>query len=594
MPSVSTLSAPGRLDSVQAESNPRQQSACTIAGAGEAAPALLPARAGDSEFSATTCLLWIVCLVAFATASALSQPGPQLSNDAFQYLSVADNIRHGHGLRTSLVHFDEQRAFGVLPAPQTVFPPGYPVAIALVSSLGLTPEWAGLLVSTASLLLLVPIVLWAGRSLRLAPATRNGVILVLITSALSWRYAAAVLSESLFTALSTGAVAVLLHVETQPASNRRRAGWIVLAGLLAALSYWVRYAGLFLMAALVLYLAARAIADRRRRRLQDLLLFSLASAPLTVFLMLRNISLVGSFKGGNTKLLSKPLGLLASEAAFAAFQFLLGPNFRKKDLLAPGLLEIAFGLALLAAGAALVFLIHRHWRRMLPRRPGAPLVLCATYVCVYIAAILYAGKVTPISSEDPRMYYPILPVALLTLASCVPSIAQVPIPGRRALVMGMYAALLLHACLSFRSLVRYRDRPNQSERIAAWLHEPVSEGLSLKGWLDGAIPAESAILATEGQACGYVLKRGVVSLLERHYCTQSWGDQELRAAARAFRAPLLILFRESPTMHSLADDSPLIADLLQERPPAWMKLAARSASCLVYRLHGTQPIDAAR
>lgn len=587
MPSVSILPDAERVGPFPTDREQDQRLARVTRPTINEGPALLRAKAGNAEFSRTTCSLWIVCLAVFATAAAVCQSRPCLSNDAFQYLSVADNIRQGHGLSTSLVHFDEQRAFGIVPAPQTVFPPGYAVAVALVSFLGCDLEWAGLIVSAVSLLLLIPIVLWAGRSLSLSPAATHGVILILITNALAWRYAACVLSESLFTALSTGAVAVLLHVEARRLSGRRRFAFMLLAGMLAGLSYWVRYAGLFLNAALVLYVAGKAIAERPRGRFLDLLSFGLASGPLCLFLMLRNISLVGSFKGGNTKLLSKPLTLVLNEAAFANLQFLLGPNFRKKDLLAPGFLEIGFGLALLAAGMLLAFLIHRYWRHFVPPRLTAPFGLCVTYVGVYGAAILYAGKVTPISSEDPRMYYPILPVLLLVLARLLPSLSRVPVPGRRALVRGMYALLLLHACLSFRSLIRYRDRPDEFERIAAWLQEPVSEGRTVKGWLDAALPADAAVLATEGQACGYVLQRGVVSLLERHYCMQTWGDSELRIAASTFRAPFLILFRKSPITQSVAEDSPLIADLLRERPPAWMTLAARSASCLVYRFCDT-------
>src|SRR6267142_4263346 len=81
---------------------------------------------------------------------------PALSNDAFQYLNVAQNALAGHFGYTSLVHFDAERSFGVIPAPMVHFPLGYPFAIALVSLVGVSLQNAALLVSALSTVARVP------------------------------------------------------------------------------------------------------------------------------------------------------------------------------------------------------------------------------------------------------------------------------------------------------------------------------------------------------------------------------------------------------------------------------------------------------
>ncbi len=52
---------------------------------------------------------------------------PETGQDSFQYFSVAQNALDGRFAYTSLVHFDAERSFGVIPALVGDFPPGIPV-----------------------------------------------------------------------------------------------------------------------------------------------------------------------------------------------------------------------------------------------------------------------------------------------------------------------------------------------------------------------------------------------------------------------------------------------------------------------------------
>ena len=78
---------------------------------------------------------------------------PRLENDSFQYLSAASQVRSTGQMATTLVHFDTERKHGVIPAPLTWFPPGYPIAIGAVSTLGLSFETSALLISVACFVL---------------------------------------------------------------------------------------------------------------------------------------------------------------------------------------------------------------------------------------------------------------------------------------------------------------------------------------------------------------------------------------------------------------------------------------------------------
>src|SRR5437868_4785598 len=80
-----------------------------------------------------------------------------LFNDSFQYMSVAANLLHGRGVATSIPYFDTERSHGVIPAPMTTFPPGYPIIIAALSATGMQDVAATRVISTACFALLFPL-----------------------------------------------------------------------------------------------------------------------------------------------------------------------------------------------------------------------------------------------------------------------------------------------------------------------------------------------------------------------------------------------------------------------------------------------------
>ena len=103
-------------------------------------------------------LLWGALGLAIAFSMLAFRPAP-LSNDSFQYLSVAKNIRQGNGIATDLVYFDTERSHGRIPAPLTTFPPGYPAVIAALSGLMGGFEAAARFLSVISALPAQPVLL---------------------------------------------------------------------------------------------------------------------------------------------------------------------------------------------------------------------------------------------------------------------------------------------------------------------------------------------------------------------------------------------------------------------------------------------------
>src|SRR5436309_1362383 len=92
----------------------------------------------------------LIALVGLAVATLASLfDGSFVQNDSAQYVSMAENLRAGYGVATSLVWTEEHLRLGSLPVVQINLPPGYPILIALVGLLGVDSLWAAFLVSMA-------------------------------------------------------------------------------------------------------------------------------------------------------------------------------------------------------------------------------------------------------------------------------------------------------------------------------------------------------------------------------------------------------------------------------------------------------------
>lgn len=202
---------------------------------------------------------WVVCLVMVALSLRLlylpSQP--LIYSDGVEYATLGEELANGHGL------------------PRSLFPPGYPLAIAAGLHLGVSDaEAAGRAVSLMSGVLLIGLLVLVGRQLYgpmagLAAGFLGAVYPPFI------RKSTEVLSESLYMAVWFGAVAALL------AGMRKSRPWYLgIAGLLTGFAYITRPEGAALAAvgAAAIIMQGWRLAWPRRRVLAGVLLFTLGTA----------------------------------------------------------------------------------------------------------------------------------------------------------------------------------------------------------------------------------------------------------------------------------------------------------------------------
>jgi hypothetical protein len=432
-------------------------------------------------------------------------------------------------------------------------------------------------VSLAATVALAFLIHRAARALDLSPA---GEVLALALWALNAQvalFASSVQTEAAFTLVSLGAVVLLLPREREGVRP-------TVAGALVGAAVWIRYAGLFFALAFHAWAGWRLVKDRRGRRAWVAGL--IACDVITAAALLRNVVLAGTWRGGNTRTALHDLGQLAYDLAAGHGALVLGWGSASRRPL------FLVSAALVVAGAAGTAVAW--WRasrgRAVPEpvRRGLPLLLL--WIAVYEAAMIYAGLTSDVSI-GARMFFPLWPlVALAVGAAATVALGAPPGAGGRRAAAWLAVFLAGYAGANLDGFL-HPKRLSPHLAVAGALAAPGADGVPLRSWLEANVARSDVLLAVDGQATGYLLDRGTVSLVGRQFSDVTWDERSTRAAMERFGARYLVVYAEPPAApdrpappDAVLRDSPFLAKLAAGRAPRWLELADGSTAAKVYRL----------
>jgi hypothetical protein len=490
---------------------------------------------------------------------------PNIPNDGYQYLDAASSLAAGQCLCTRVALFDEQVAYGHFPIPFTHFAPGYPILIAAVSRAGIGPATAGYMLSALGFL----VSLWLLQEIALGLGARQwlayGFSLVWLIDPTALLYASTVGTESLFTALLLALVALIVRDARVPGPSRALPLWI---GMIAGSSYAIRYPGLFLAAAAIVYLAVRfwRVPHNRVR--------SAAGLALTVVIVgsvqIRNMIYTGSWRGGFSAGGRHAARTVLADSARAFFHLIVGDRVALHAILPL--------LAGFAASAAIVLFLAATGRKTNPH--GAEVASKPLWWAVFIGLTYVGGVVaaalTTIAADFPRYYFPVYPL-LLAFAAVLCSVAS---GGFR----GIAVALLLASLIGLQTRNLF-IRPPQPDWVLArsLLAEETAPGVPLLEWLREHIRPDESIVAAEGQALYYLLGRPVVAVIGASDTSRSTSEDGFHTKMRQFRSEYMVLFPGAPAERVSEQNSyQFLRDLASGIAPAWLIPVTRSRDAVVY------------
>ncbi|HTC94090.1 MAG TPA: hypothetical protein VK699_11595 [Terriglobales bacterium] len=516
-------------------------------------------------------LLWTL-IAALVFAGLAAHFGVIEDNDGYQYVSVAENISTTGHIATSLVYFDTEREHGMIPAPETTFPPGYSAVISLVSKLGPSRELAAEIVSILGAILvtlfLCKLCLAIGCSLN---ATRFAVCLWLASS-YACAYSRSLGTESLFAAVITAAILLLVMSDQSLRQHGVIPFTLIWAFVLAGLSAWIRYAGLFIFCGFFLYALVLLLTSVRRKFVvwESLL----AGGGIVASLLVRNIVLTSTWKGGNTKLYSNPFFETAWIGMRGFIKLVFGDDARI-DIRIP----LIGGCAIILLGAAA--LMNAKKRPPLSR----PLYILTGLFCVYSALMLLAGMHTPINFGS-RMFFPVLPLILAVLSWFLAWAVENVFSAGRKRQLAMISISVFTASYviaNTRSDIAALP-PSPAATVRQQLAQLDDQGKSLRTWLESHLDSRTSIVAAEGQAAGYVLHRPTVSLVEHRFSVVDWTEPQVRQTMTIFRAQYLIVFPQADPSDAPSEyESPFLSSLTNRQCPDWLQIAESSPKVIVYQ-----------
>ena len=484
-------------------------------------------------------LRW-ACVLAGIVALWLSyrpMGAPYITNDGYQYLDAASNLTAGECFCTRIAVFDEQVAYGRMPVPFTHFAPGYPLLMTALAKVGIRAETAGYLLSALGYLAVIWLMWDIGLTLGARPWAMALFSLLWIAHATALYYAAMVGTESLFTALLLGVAALIARNE--PAKHS------LAIGVIAGLSYWVRYPGLFVVAGACVYLVVKA----RRRAIPGLV----AAALLVGSIQIRNAIYSGSWQGGFKSAGGRhTVAGMAVDSVKAFLHLLTGDRV-------PLHLNVWTVLLLLSA-VALVFTM-----RNLQPSLGWVAFLGAAYV-----GGIFVATLATIAGDLPRYYFPVYPLFLACVAAM----------SRRPLAVGAFVIAAL--AVQGPNLFVHPDQPDWV-LTRSYLSEADESGGSLLDWLRNHVGPNETILAVEGQALHYVLQRNVVAVVPARDTTRRSDEEGFHTLMRQNKTRYLVVFPGAPADRVLEQTSyAFMSSLAVGNAPPWLRLAARTRDAAVY------------
>jgi hypothetical protein len=207
--------------------------------------------------------------------------------------------------------------------------------------------------------------------------------------------------------------------------------------------------------------------------------------------------------------------------------------------------------------------------------------------------MIYLGTCTVISFGE-RLFLPILPVIFILLSWLLTK-SEGSLSGlhehRTLFAMLILAVGVCYALINLRSLVR--EEPTfPHDLVRSRLMKPVTDGTPLMSWIDTHIPPDAVLVAVDGQATSYVLRRKTLSLVGSQFSNQVWSEKRIRNLMSSYGSEFLILYPEAQDTEERARESSFIKALLDGESFSWLSMAKTNGDVTVFRARRPAPVDA--
>lgn len=496
--------------------------------------------------------------------------------DAAQYISTAQNIAAGFGISTDIAYYDLHHHLGQLPVAQTVWPPGFPLAIAAVSKLGLSTWEALLFINYLALLATGGLVYLGLRASDVSWYWSLTAVLCWFTFQPGWETAASGLSSNLAVFLALLSTTILIASSREGVSARRNAGSWLFAGLFGALAFSMHYAFAFYLGSLFVWALTEGLRTSRGQALKMCALIGLPVAIIVLPIVFRNWWITGT-------LTSRPPAVTESDpqALLHAFGFMVS----KVTGLSPDHLVVTgLAFAALFSGAALLIVFARK---------SGGLEACADnlsppilFVGCFLSALMLLAVWSGPRYLNPRYLSFCFPWVLVITWTVVFRATK---DFRRASLVPSLLFILFFLMLPQYAL--FEDWLGQSaiaERnleIQKALQTDIG-GETLGEFLDREVHRDRPMISTVPQSVWLFAGRPTIGAATLPYSRRSWDQPTVASLIEEKNIGVLLLLRSLMSASAAANGNQLFFTELDatEQAPEWLEKVYGDEEILLYEI----------
>ena len=183
------------------------------------------------------------------------------SDDGASYIEASHSLLAGRGLQVRTYDGLDPQLWQSL----TLWPPGFPLALAALQRAGLSEPHSWIVAPAGSMAASLVLVVWIA-SRFFTPAVSLAIALATALMPAFMTATVLVMSDPLYLAVATGSIAYLIAWTLRPGPV---AMWLVAAGLLAGLAWGIRYAAVALWTATAAWLLAHLLWTPWRQTLRN-------------------------------------------------------------------------------------------------------------------------------------------------------------------------------------------------------------------------------------------------------------------------------------------------------------------------------------
>lgn len=520
-------------------------------------------------------------LLAAATLIGLYD-GRLVNPDTIQLIDAARHLLAGEGFSSSIIFYESQLQFGRVPAPLTVWPPGFSWLLLLPMKLGLSGEATAFALCAIGHLTTTWLVFVMARRFA-GPWIAAVASITWLLHAIALMMVLALYAEPIFIAFMVVSYVALIEAGKESDWSVR---WLLVSGAAAACSILMRYSGVLWPAAVGLWLCLAAVRGRSWQPIRAAFIFGALPALTTAALFVRNFVLTGRFSGGQFEYGGAgPVVAVARHLLWDA-NLVLGRALR----LSPIVLVLVLGTLLVATIVA-----ARSARASESRR--AAIGLAISSIVVLVAFLVGNAIETSIVFLDYRYWLPVLPF-LAILLSATAHHAVVGMRARPALSNAIWPATIVASCaiLAVSVLAELPNRwPIRTAHptvavVEQGLAQRMPDGRTVGETLAASADAGKLLLSDLEHRLAAQTGRAVVGLIDARYTARVWTTDEVQRLVQQLGIEQIVFFPPGfEPKHRANVNRPFWNELLTGQVPPWLKLRYVSDRVAVYDVVESKP-----